>query len=110
MWRWSLSGSFTSDFFAGLVTSSVQFIGELVKGDVVSALVGGAAFADRGGFGFRGRICRVAAFIELGGGVNGDDALAYGEFDQIAWFYASLSGDRFWDAKPLFFDRYRHKE
>src|SRR5579862_3052906 len=83
--RWSLSGNFASDFFAGLVTSSVQFIVELVKGDEVSALVGGATFADGGSFGFCRRVERVAAFIELCGAVNGDRALAYGEFDQIAW-------------------------
>jgi hypothetical protein len=52
MWLWSLSGSLASDFLAGLATRSVQLMVELVKGDVVSALKGGAAFADGGCFGF----------------------------------------------------------
>jgi hypothetical protein len=105
---WSFSGSFTSDFFAGLVTSSVHFVVKLGKRDVISAFVGGAASGDRGSFGFRGRVCRVAAFIGLSG-VYGDSALAYGELDQIAWFDTRLSSDRFGDAKPFLFDRYSHK-
>ena len=41
-----MSGNFWKDFFAVPVTSSIQFIVEPLKGDVVAALAGGAAFGD----------------------------------------------------------------
>src|SRR5438874_1069077 len=47
-------------FLAGLVTSSVQFVVELVKGDVVAGFVGGASFADGCCFGF----CRRVEYVE----------------------------------------------
>jgi hypothetical protein len=58
MRRWSLSGKLASDFLAGLATSSVQLLVELVKGGELSAFVGGTSFADGSGFGFGRRVER----------------------------------------------------
>src|SRR5437870_4729232 len=108
MWRWSLSGSFASDFFADFVTSSVQFIVEGFKGDVFASLVFGKSSGDGLLFCFCRRVEREAAFIGLCGGVDSDGALAYGERDQIAWLDAGFFGDGLWNGQARFFNKYGH--
>src|SRR5215467_5184230 len=109
MWCWSFSGSFASDFLAGPVTSSLQFIVEGVKGDEVTAFVGGAAFGDGLFFCLRRRVEREAAFIRLRGCVDCDRALANGERDQISWLDTGFLSNGLGDREALFFHKYSHE-
>src|SRR5690242_9193722 len=101
MWSWSLSGSFASDFLADFVTTSVQFLIELLEGDVLSSLIFGEASGDGAGFRFRRRVDRVAAFIWLSGSMDRDRAPVYGELDHIARFDAGFPRDGPRNAKTL---------
>src|ERR1035441_914318 len=85
-----------------LVTSSVQFIVELVKGDILSAFVGSPAFADGCCFGFGRRVERIGRFIGQYGGTDGNGASCGGELNQIAWLDAGFFGDGPGDAEAEF--------
>src|SRR5437660_8489883 len=67
---WSRLGSFARSFLAGLVTSRVQFVVELVKGYVLSALKCGAAPGDSGALRLRRRVHRVATLEILSQGLT----------------------------------------
>jgi len=107
MRRTSWLGSLSSPFLAGTVTTSSQFLVELVKCDVIASFIGGAAPADRRCFGLRGFVGRIASLVMHR--ADCDPALCDLKFDQIAKPYARLllNRRRYFEPEPIF-NKYGH--